>query len=167
MRSPIALSILPMLFTVVAIGCAPPPPAPPPVDTAAITAEIGQVEVAYTAAMAARDTTALMNYYSDDAAFLPSNGPRADGHAAIAAAYREMLAIPGLDLVLQSSAVTVSQAGDLAIDVGSYRMKMTGPRGKPTEDVGKFVTVFKKTDAGWKAIIDTFNSDMPLPGQGK
>ena len=43
-------------------------------------------------------------------------------------------------------------------------MKMTGPRSAAIEDHGKYLTVFKKTDAGWKSIIDTYNSDVPLPG---
>ena len=42
---------------------------------------------------------------------------------------------------------------------------MDGPKGKPPiEDVGKYVTVYRKSGEDWKNIVDTFNSDRPAPG---
>ena len=72
-----------------------------------------------------------------------------------------------MELTGECQEVIVSQAGDLAIDLGAYRMKMTGPKGAPIEDQGKYLTVFRKTEAGWKSICDTYNSDVPLSGMGK
>ncbi len=59
----------------------------------------------------------------------------------------------------------VAEAGDLAIDIGAYQMNMSGPKGEPIQDVGKYVTIFKKVGEDWKIVVDTYNSDMPLPGQ--
>ncbi len=55
----------------------------------------------------------------------------------------------------------------LAIDLGTYHMKMTGRGGALIEDHGKYVTVYRKTDAGWKSLVDTYNSDVPPPGMEK
>jgi ketosteroid isomerase-like protein len=159
--------IMPLLFVALAAGCASTPPAAPPVDAVAIKAEIVKIDEAFQAAVAARDTVALRNYYAEDARMLPPNAPRADGIDAVMASWRDFLSMPGLEMAGECKDVIVSQAGDIAIDLGTYRMKFTGPGGAPMEDVGKYMSVFRKTDAGWKCIIDTYNSDVPLPGMGK
>ncbi len=160
-----ALWILSVTLLTLVAGCA--SQAPAPVDTAAITAEIKKIDEGFMAAVAARDTASLRNYYAEDAHLLAPNAPRADGIEAVMAGWREFLAIPGLELNGECQEVIVSQAGDLAIDLGTYRMKMTGPGGALNEDHGKYVTVFRKTDAGWKSVVDTYNSDVPLPGTGQ
>ena len=167
MRTRHSRLIMPLVFVALAAGCASPPPAAPPVDSVAIKAEIMKIDDAFMAAVASRDTVALRNYYAEDARILPPNAPRADGIDAVMASWREFLAIPGLEMTGGCKDVIISQAGDLAIDLGVYQMKFTGPGGTPMQDVGKYITVFRKTDAGWKSIIDTFNSDVPPPGMGQ
>ena len=133
-------------------------------DTAAIAAAIDSVNKAFSAAIAARDTDAVANFYSDDARLLPPNVPRADGRAGVRAAWAQFLSTPGLSLDLKSGDLVTSEAGDLVVDVGKYTMKAQGPKGE-IEDIGKYVTVMRKTDGGWKIAVDTFNSDKPAPGQ--
>lgn len=158
---------VPLTLLSLAAGCAAPPAAPPAVDVAAITAEIHHADEGFMAAVAARDTMALRNYYAADARLLAPNMARADGIEALMAGWRGFLATPGLEMTGESKDVIVSQAGDLAIDLGTYHMKFAGPKGAMIEDRGKYLTVFRKTDAGWKSIVDTYNSDMPAPGMGK
>lgn len=38
---------------------------------------------------------------------------------------------------------------------------MNDPKGKPMTDKGKYLTVFKKQGADWKAVQDMFSSDLP------
>ena len=90
--------------------------------------------------------------------------PRADGHDAIRATWVAFLRTPGLDLHITSGTPIITQAGDMIIDVGAYDMKFTDAKGKPMEDVGKYVTIFKKVDGAWKIVVDTFNSDKAPPG---
>jgi ketosteroid isomerase-like protein len=167
MSSPTARWIVSLMLVSLVAGCAAQPPAAPPVDAAAIKAEITKIDEAFMAAVAARDTVSLRNYYAEDSHLLAPNAPRADGIEAVMAGWREFLAIPGLEMTGECQDVIVSQAGDMAIDLGIYHMKMTGPKGAPMEDHGKYVTVYKKTDAGWKSMVDTYNSDVPLPGMTK
>jgi len=137
------------------------------VDAAAIKAEIVKIDEGFMAAIAARDTVALRNYYAEDARMLPPNAPRVDGIEAIMGSWQGFLAMPGLEMTGECRDVIVSQTGDIAIDLGVYHMKFSGPGGAPMTDVGKYLTVFRKTDTGWKSIIDTYNSDVPLPGMGQ
>jgi len=140
------------------------PPAPA-MDQAAAEAVMASINQKFAAAVAARDTDQVVGFYADDAHVLPANAPRADGREAIRATWTQFLRTPGLSLVPTSTQVIVSGAGDLLIDVGSYRMTMDGPKGKPPiEDVGKYVTVYRKSGEDWKIIVDTFNSDQPGPG---
>ena len=135
----------------------------PKADTAAITAAVDSINKAFTAAIAARDTESVVSFYADDAEVLPPGSPRASGKDGIRAAWVGFLRIPDLSLTPQSVKVLNSDAGDLVVDVGSYTMKAKGPKG-PIEDVGKYVTVYRKTDAGWRIVVDTFNSDKAPSG---
>jgi uncharacterized protein (TIGR02246 family) len=136
----------------------------PAVDTAAIKSAIADFNQKFAAAVAARDTDTVANSYADDAHLLPAGSPRSDGREAIRAAWVQFLGTPGLSLKFTSSDVMVAEAGDVAIDVGAYEMSMSGPKGQPIQDVGKYVTVLKKVGDQWKIVVDTFNSDKPMPG---
>ena len=155
-----------LAFLGVIAGCATQVPGPKPaaVDTAAMTASLDSLNKAFIAAVAARDTNAVAAMYSDDAHVLPANMPRADGRDAIRAMWAGMLKTPGLVLNLTASQPMFTEAGDMIIDIGGYAMKMTDKKGKPMEDIGKYVTIFKKVDGSWKIVVDTFNSDKAAPG---
>ena len=165
MRNPDARWLPPVMLIAALIGCAGnQQPARPAADTAAITATLDSLNQAFVAAVAARDTDAVVGFYADEAQVLPAGMPRADGHDAIRAVWVGMLQTPGLELNFTGSKPTITEAGDMVIDVGSYSMKMQDKKGKPMEDVGKYVTIFKKVDGAWKIVVDTFNSDKAPPG---
>lgn len=160
MRHRIASWTLLLLFAVSIGACASQPKAPA-VDTVAITAALDSLNTGFVAAVAARDTNAVVNFYASDAQLLPPGAPRAIGHDAIRAVWAAFLQTPGLELQLTSNGPIIADAGDVVIDVGSYAMKFTDAKGKPMEDAGKYVTVVRKVDGGWKLVVDTFNSDKP------
>jgi ketosteroid isomerase-like protein len=139
------------------------------VDTAAITASADSLINAFTAAVAARDTNLIVSLYADDARFLPANMPRKDGRDSIRTAWVGFLMMPDLKVSIASKDKLISEAGDIVVDVGTYDLTGKDPKGKPIHDVGKYVTVLKKVNGEWKFVVDTFNSDMPMPmpGQGK
>jgi uncharacterized protein (TIGR02246 family) len=157
---------LPLAFFAGIVGCATQAPAPKPaaVDTAAMGASLDSLNKAFIAAVAARDTEAVVGLYADDAHLMPPNMPRADGHDAIRGVWVGFFKTPGLELNLTASQPMFAEAGDMIVDIGGYSMKSMDKKGKPMEDVGKYVTIFKKVDGNWKIAVDTFNSDKPAPG---
>jgi uncharacterized protein (TIGR02246 family) len=163
MRRQVAGSLIAGVVAVLLGSCA--ASQKPTVDAAAIKSAIEGINQKYAAAVAARDTDAVAGLYAVDGRTLPPNGPRADGHDAIRALWAHFLSTPGLNLTFSSSDLTISEAGDMAVDVGAYHMTMDGPKGKPIEDVGKYVTIFKKVGDEWKISVDTFNSDKPMAAQ--
>jgi ketosteroid isomerase-like protein len=43
-------------------------------------------------------------------------------------------------------------------------MTISGPKGKPMSDKGKYLTIYRKqADGSWKAVEDMLNSDLPMP----
>lgn len=50
----------------------------------------------------------------------------------------------------------------------TYKLAMSGAKGAPVEDRGKYIEVWKKqTDGKWKCAVDMVNSDLPLPAPPK
>ncbi|HKQ57644.1 MAG TPA: SgcJ/EcaC family oxidoreductase [Candidatus Eisenbacteria bacterium] len=138
--------------------------AAPPVDQAAIAAAIDSINAAYLAGITARDTTALVNLYADDGRVMPPNAPPAEGKDAIRQAWVGFLSIPGMTLSTTSTAKMISEAGDMAVDIGTYTFSGTDPKGKPMTDNGKYSTVLKKVNGEWKIAVDMFSSNVPIPG---
>lgn len=162
MRSCSAGVLLSLLLAVVlGGGCAGGRGAAPP-NTAAIAAEVGRFIAANNAAIAARDTNAVADSYTEDAVVLPPGVARVDGRAAIRAMWARSLRAPGLEMKLKSQRQVVSAGGDLVADIGTYTFQMEGPGGQPLSDVGKYVTVMRKVDGHWKMVVDIWNSD-PAP----
>ncbi|MCX6635202.1 MAG: DUF4440 domain-containing protein, partial [Acidobacteria bacterium] len=62
----------------------------------------------------------------------------------------------------------VARSGDVAYSHGTYAMTMNDAKGKPVNDKGKFVTVYRKQpDGKWKVVADIINSDLPAPAPPK
>jgi ketosteroid isomerase-like protein len=71
---------------------------------------------------------------------------------------------PGVSISWSVSKVEVARAGDLAYLIGVYQMTSKDPQGKPVNDHGKLVEVWKKQpDGKWKTVADICNSDLPAP----
>ncbi|WP_460735630.1 YybH family protein [Lysobacter tyrosinilyticus] len=74
-----------------------------------------------------------------------------------------LFASPGFALSWQTGKVEVARAGDIAYTLGSYQLTVNDANGKPIVDRGKYVTIWRKQpDGGWKSIVDTFNTDLPM-----
>ena len=74
------------------------------------------------------------------------------------------MALPGLSINWQLSKVEVARSGDIAYGYGTYDMTFNDPKGKPVNDRGKILEIWKKqADGNWKCIVDTWNTDTPLP----
>lgn len=112
---------------------------------------------------AAKGVDAFVSFYADDAVALPPNAPISTSKESTRAALRPMFEAPGFSLTFEASKVEVARSGDIGYSYGTYSMTMNDPKGAPTNDKGKYVTVYRKqADGKWKAIVDTFNSDLPL-----
>jgi uncharacterized protein (TIGR02246 family) len=124
---------------------------------------IRDLDAQWSQAAAAKDVEKIMSFYAEDAVMLVPNQPIASGKQAIRVEWTKMTSMPGFALSFSPSRVEVAKAGDMAYEYGTYNLMMTGPDGRPINDRGKFVVVWRKqTDNSWKVVADIFNSDLPM-----
>ena len=102
----------------------------------------------------AADAAALAALYAKDATVTPPNAEAASGSSAIRT-YFDGDVKAGAKNALTTEDVTGS--GEYAIETGKY--VATTADGKHL-DHGKYVTVYKKADGGWKIYRDIWNSNM-------
>ncbi len=120
-------------------------------DPAAVRAEIEALTTRYQAAARAGDADAIAALYADDAVLHPDNRPAVRGRADVDAYLAASHAEPS-ELTLTTVDVVASDAGDLAYEVGTT-VWPDGP--------GKYLTVYRRTDAGWRIVADTWSRNAP------
>jgi uncharacterized protein (TIGR02246 family) len=128
--------------------------------SAAAEAEIRTQETDWLRAAQDGNAPGFASFYAEDASFMPPNGPAAHGGPAIRKAIEDLFAA-GLILSIETSKLVAASSGDLAYSQGRYTATLNNAQGKPVEDTGKFVLVFRKRDGAWKIVADIFNSDLP------
>ena len=131
-------------------------------DVNADVAQVRAADAAVTRAITTKDVDAISGYYANDAILMPTAEPMIKGKAAIREEWQHILAIP--NFTNQTTTQDVKVSGDLAYTYGVYRSKMMGENGKPVEEPGKFVTVWRREpDGKWRIVLDTYNTDIMPP----
>lgn len=111
-------------------------------------------------AMLAGDMAGSTANYSDSAVVMMPGMPAMRGRMAYESGFKGMM-----DAMKVTAATfhtdDVMASGDLAIETGTFEMTTVPKGGKPMEDKGKYISVWKKqADGSWKIVRDINNSDM-------
>lgn len=152
-----------VLIATFAIAACAQPPAPPVIpDTSADEAKLKADITKWMDDFNAGNADGLASQYAEDAVLMPPNAPVATGRAAIRAALAaEAAGVKAGSLTMKSTATTgVGVSGDLAWMSGTYAV--TDAKATAV-DVGKYLSVHKRTNGAWLYIRDTWNSDNPPP----
>jgi uncharacterized protein (TIGR02246 family) len=159
MRTAISLFLFTTAF--LSTSCAP----SAPVDSrAADAAAIQALDEQWSATAARNDLAGTVAFYADDAVLLPGNAPIAKDQKSIRASWAALLG-PNTAVSWKVSKAEVAKSGELGYLYGTYELSLKDARGgPPVRDVGKLVEIWKKqADGKWKCIVDTYNSDLPVP----
>ena len=113
-------------------------------------------------AAAVRDLERTVGFYSEDAIVFPPNAPSATTKEAIRNVWKDLLASSGLVMITwKPRKVELANSGDMAWVSGTYHLITNDPGGKPIDDRGKYLEVWKKqADGNWKCGADMWNSDL-------
>jgi uncharacterized protein (TIGR02246 family) len=120
-----------------------------------LRAELGKRDRAWEKAYNAGDAAALTALYTKDAQVMAPGAETASGSSALRAYFTEDVK-GGAKMALTLEDVV--GFGDYALETGKY--VATSAQGKHL-DHGKFMSLYKKADGGWKLYRDTWNSSMP------
>ncbi len=98
--------------------------------------------------------------YATDAVYLPPHHPAVHGRNAIRRYLKGPLehGVTGLSFKV----TYIKQEGDLAWDVGTYRMSVPMMDGRKRTDQGKYLTLWRRARNGqWHIVADSWSSDLP------
>ncbi|HEY1263118.1 MAG TPA: nuclear transport factor 2 family protein [Terriglobales bacterium] len=106
-----------------------------------------------------RDIAGVVSVYAADAVYLPPNHHALHGVDAI----REYLRGPLVRGVsdLSFDVTFIKQSGNVAWDVGSYRMRVPENYETKREDHGKYLRVWRRIRGQWLIAADAWSSDLP------
>jgi uncharacterized protein (TIGR02246 family) len=135
---------------------------PAKVDKQAEEQGIRDISGRWVKMFASKDTSGIAALFADDGYEMPPGSKAMKGPDEIRKGVSEMLRnTKDFKLSFAPSAITVADAGDLAVERGTYQSSFTGTKGKKIEDHGNYVTVYKKVNGQWKVEADINSSEVP------
>jgi ketosteroid isomerase-like protein len=129
-------------------------------DVDKVKAKIEEMNKVYTKAMIDNDIDKMLSMYTEDIISMPSYQPTVKGIDKVRE-ISEMQAKSGwktTHFVLSITDIIVQ--GNLAIEIGSYDMKMSGPDVPEWADNGKYITIWEEQkDGSMKIKVETWNTN--------
>lgn len=134
-------------------------PAPPPDTRKADETAIRAASAEWSKAAEAKDLDKSVSYYAEDAVYLTDKGAMVNGKNSIRMVWKDVVAPGAATLTWAANYVEVARSGDIAYEYGTYKETSEAKIGKPKEEKGKYVAVWKKQrDGGWKVALDIDNT---------
>jgi uncharacterized protein (TIGR02246 family) len=142
----------------VAVGCS----SPRPVDQASEVMAIRQRYADWVDAEKRRDLDAAVSFLAPDAVIQAEGAPAVHGRDAARAVWQGIFELPYTDLQdIEARTVVVAQSGELAYDLGNWKVLVPGPNGSTAEERGKSAIVWVKREGTWMAEAISFSMDAP------
>lgn len=104
------------------------------------------------------------NGYADDLISMPPHFKEISGKQNVVAFHNNPQGAKTVSFTISTSEINGN--GDLAYARGAWVFKGTMNDSIEINDNGKFLLILKKqADSSWKTFRETWNSDLPMPGQ--
>lgn len=123
--------------------------------------EIRELDAAWSRALSSRDLDAVMSYYAEDAVFLAPHIPIVRGKAAIRARFAARLILPGYSASFEPTAISVARSGEMAYEIGAYRLVIDDADGRTKTTIGKHLVTWERRDGAWRVTAESINADHP------
>jgi ketosteroid isomerase-like protein len=132
-------------------------PVAPEADTAAAKQGLFDTFDAMSKSIEAGDLESFVSHYTESPMHLPPGAPRNSTREDIEAFLDDTL---GLYEVQGQPEIYFSDDASMAFVYGSYTTKADEAKGLEAYQ-GRFITVWKKEENGWRCIVDIWNTDDP------
>jgi ketosteroid isomerase-like protein len=137
------------------------------VDIHAESEAISKIEDGWTTSIISKNIDKIMNIFAQEAVAMNANTQACIGTQAIRKYLESWFADTTIFHNTFESAIDtieVSASGDLAFVRGNSRISIRIPTGV-VKETDKWITIYRKVNDEWKAIVDIWNSDMPISGE--
>ena len=125
------------------------------VDKQAEEQEIRGLEQRWREAIAAKDSAAVGGAYAEDAFYLPQGSNGYEGPEKIRGRWASEFSGRKFELEREPKKIEVADAGDMAYEVGTYKVRWDKPQ--KGQGSGNYVTVWKKENGQWKTAAYIWN----------
>lgn len=105
-----------------------------------------------------KDLAATLAFFGEGIVLQPPGAPQIEGLDALQGFLVALFQTPMENFDAGASKIIVSVAGDLACEIGWFRMPVEGPQGHFDEH-GKYTIVWQKIAGEWKYIVGCFNAN--------
>jgi uncharacterized protein (TIGR02246 family) len=139
----------------------------PKVDALAEINAIRKIEAQWVAAIKTKDTDKILSIFAPEAVVMNANTPACVGLQSIRKSQESWFSDTTIFHSTFTSTVDtieVSASGDLAYARGNSQLNIGTPNGI-VEETDKWITIYRKINGEWKAIVDIWNSDKPMEDQ--
>lgn len=122
---------------------------------------IREIDAAWSQALRDKDLDRVLSNYAEDASFLPPDEPIVVGRARIREWFAKRVTLPGYTATFAPTTVRVSASRDIAYELGTFRVSLDDPAGKPVLHIGKHLVTWEKRDGRWQVTAESINRDSP------
>jgi ketosteroid isomerase-like protein len=128
------------------------------VDQQAEEQKIRGLERRWREALAAKDSVAVGRFYAEEGFYLPQGSNGYEGSEKIRGRWASEFTGGKFDLEREPKKIEVADAGDMAYEVGTYKVSWDKPREhRKGQGAGNYVTVWKKENGEWKTAAYIWN----------
>lgn len=126
-----------------------------------LSSQIEKLNKIYAQSMINNDTKTMMSLYTDDVVSLPSYQPMIRGIETLRTLSEQVENSEWKTTSFDMKTTDIIPAGNFVIEIGNYKMTMSGPGVPDWSDEGKYITVWQKQDDGnLKIRVEMWNTDL-------
>ncbi len=125
--------------------------------------ELMELEGRFSEAVAAGGGKAFVTWFADDAVVLNNGKPAVLGRGAIAA--QAQWDPKQYQLTWTAQGAQMGPSNDMGFTWGRYEGRSADAKGQPVVTSGRYMTVWKKTQAGWKVALDASAAEPAGAGE--
>jgi ketosteroid isomerase-like protein len=122
---------------------------------------IREIDAAWSRALQHKDLDKVLSNYVEDASLLPPDEPIVRGQVNIREWFAKRIATPGYSASFAPTTVVVAKSGDIAYELGTFRVTVDDESGKSVEYSGKHLVTWEKRGGHWKVAAESINRDSP------
>jgi uncharacterized protein (TIGR02246 family) len=127
------------------------------VDKQAEEQEIRGLERRWRDALAAKDSAAVGGVYAEDGFYLPQGSNGYQGPEKVRGRWASEFSGRKFELKREPKKVEVADAGDMAYEVGTYKVSWDQGESRKGQGSGNYVTVWTKENGEWRTAAYIWN----------